>query len=222
MCGRFTLTKSLNEIIERFHIANMIDSYTKRYNIAPSQNVIAVVHDGKQNRIGFLKWGLVPSWSKDPSIGHKMINARCETIADKPSFRLPFLKKRCLIIADGFYEWKRTDNNTKIPTYIHLQDHSLFAMAGLWERHIDDKGNETVSCTVVTTTPNELMAPIHNRMPVILHPQEEAHWINQSFQNTERLHSLLKPYPSEFMQAYEVANEVNSPKNEGEQLILPI
>src|SRR4051812_25091034 len=175
MCGRFTLTPTFEEIIDRFDIQAFIEqeNYEPSFNIAPSQAVLAVINDGTSNRMGFLKWGLVPPWAKDTSIGYKMINARAETISEKPSFRKPFQKKRCLVIADSFYEWKRHEDKTKTPMRIKLKSDELFAMAGIWEGWRSPDGKILYTCSVITTGPNQLMKDIHDRMPVILKREDE-------------------------------------------------
>jgi putative SOS response-associated peptidase YedK len=223
LCGRFTLTASLAEIAERFDAVYSIkpEDFSPSYNIAPSQSVLAVINNGKTNRMGFLRWGLIPPWAKDISIGYKMVNARAETLTEKPSYRQAFYKRRCLIVADSFYEWKQI-NNQKIPMRILLKSHGLFAMAGLWEHWTSPDGNSIFSCTIITTKPNQLMASIHDRMPVILKPEDEKIWLNPSIRDPHVLKSLLKPYDSERMKAYEVSPLVNSPKNNSPELIQPI
>jgi putative SOS response-associated peptidase YedK len=220
MCGRFTLTAEFHEIIDRFAIEAAIkeELYLKSYNVAPSHSVLSVINDGEKNRLGYLKWGLIPSWSKDEKIGSKLINARAETLAEKPSFRDAFRKRRCLVLADGFYEWKRHENGTKTPMRIKLKSNEVFAMAGIWERW--KKGNDTIfTCTVITTSPNELMSDIHDRMPVILHKDDEQTWLNSEFQDSQLLSNYFQPFPQELMEAYEVSSLVNSPKNNGAQCI---
>lgn len=221
MCGRFTLTASIDEILDRFDIQAFLDeeNYAPSYNIAPSQSVLAIINDGKANRMGFLKWGLIPPWAKDMSIGYKMINARAETIAEKPSFRHAFQKKRCLIIADSFYEWKLHKDKTKTPMRIKLKGEDLFAMAGLWEQWKSPEGKSVFSCSVITTTPNELMTEIHDRMPVILRPEDEPTWLNPANKDPKLLSHLLVPLDHKRMEAYEVSPLVNSPKNNSIQLI---
>ncbi|WP_153126848.1 SOS response-associated peptidase [Peribacillus tepidiphilus] len=223
MCGRFTLTASFQQIIDRFEVEQFIQEelYSPSYNIAPSQSVIAVINDGTFNRMGYLRWGLIPPWAKDLSIGHKMINARAETLHEKPSFRNAFQKKRCLIIADSFYEWKRNGQN-KTPMRIKLKSDDLFAMAGLWEHWKSPEGQSIYSCSVITTTPNELVKDIHDRMPVILKPEDEKIWLNPSIRDTNELKRLLKPLPEHLMEAYEVSSLVNSPKNNSIELIQKI
>lgn len=224
MCGRFTLTATIDEIIDRFDIQSFSEeeNYLPSYNIAPSQSVLAVINDGKSNRMGFLKWGLVPPWAKDTSIGYKMINARAETITEKPSFRKAFQKKRCLVIADSFYEWKRHNDKTKTPMRIKLKSNELFAMAGIWEGWQAPDGKILHSCTVITTTPNELMKDIHDRMPVILKREDEPIWLDPNISEKNVLNQLLVPYDNSLMETYEVSSLVNSPKNNSIELIQKI
>lgn len=224
MCGRFTLTASVDIIMDRFEIQAFIDQemYSPSFNIAPSQTVLAVINDGTANRMGFLRWGLIPPWAKDMSIGSKMINARAETLQEKPSFRSPFMKKRCIVIADSFYEWKRHEDKTKTPMRIKLKSDELFAMAGLWETWKSPDGKAVHSCSVITTEPNDLMMEIHDRMPVILQPNDEKTWLNPSITDTRFLQQFLKPLDENLMEAYEVSSQVNSPKNNSIELIQKI
>jgi putative SOS response-associated peptidase YedK len=224
MCGRFTLTATFEEIIDRFDIQAFIEqeNYEPSFNIAPSQAVLAVINDGKTNRMGFLKWGLVPPWAKDAAIGHKMINARAETLSEKPSFRTAFKKKRCLVIADSFYEWKRHEDKSKTPMRIKLKSDELFAMAGIWEAWKAPEGKTLYTCSVITTGPNELMKDIHDRMPVILKPEDEKTWLNPSISDIKELNKLLVPFDENLMETYEVSSLVNSPKNNSVELIQKI
>jgi putative SOS response-associated peptidase YedK len=219
MCGRFTLTADLEQLAERFsfHAANL--SFKPHYNIAPSQQVLAVI-GAEERRGGFLRWGLIPSWAKDPSMGDRMINARAETVAEKPSFRRALQKRRCLVLADGFYDWKK-EGKTKTPMYIRLQSHEPFGFAGLWETWKSPEGEAIHSCTIITTTPNTLMESIHNRMPVILPRAAEAVWLDRSIEAPERLLPLLASYPTEAMDAYAVSSTVNNPRNDAQACIEP-
>jgi putative SOS response-associated peptidase YedK len=221
MCGRFTLTTDIEQLEERFsfHAASL--SFTPRYNIAPSQAVVAVIGDEKGSRGGLLRWGLIPSWAKDAAIGNRMINARAETVAEKPSFRRALQQRRCLILADGFYEW-RQEGKKKTPLFITLASRDPFAFAGLWETWRPSDGEAIHSCTIITTTPNTLMASIHNRMPVILAREAETIWLDQKITEPEKLLPLLVPYPETLMDAYEVALTVNSPKNDSPACIAPV
>lgn len=224
MCGRFTLTATFEEIIDRFEIQAFLEeeNYAPSFNIAPSQAVLAVINDGKSNRMGFLKWGLVPPWAKDAAIGNKMINARSETLSEKPSFRTAFKKKRCIVIADSFYEWKRHEDKSKTPMRIKLKSDELFAMAGIWEAWKSPEGKSLYTCSVITTGPNELMKDIHDRMPVILKPEDEKTWLNPSITDTKDLNKLLVPFDENLMETYEVSSLVNSPKNNSVELIQKI
>ncbi|MCL6572363.1 MAG: SOS response-associated peptidase [Bacillus sp. (in: Bacteria)] len=224
MCGRFTLTATFEEIIDRFDIQAFLEeeNYAPSFNIAPSQSVLAVINDGKTNRMGFLKWGLIPPWAKDMSIGNKMINARAETIAEKPSFRNAFKKKRCLIIADSFYEWKRHEDKSKTPMRIKMKSDELFAMAGIWEGWKATDGNVLYTCSVITTEPNKLMKDIHDRMPVILRRDDEKTWLNPTSSETNDLIPLLAPFDETLMESYEVSSLVNTSKNNSIELIQKI
>lgn len=224
MCGRFTLFANFTDIINRFDIEAGIkeELYTPNYNIAPSNSVLSVINDGTINRLGYLRWGLVPSWAKDEKVGYKMINARAETLTEKPSFRTAYQKKRCLIIADSFYEWKRSNDKTKIPMRIKLKSDELFAMAGLWEKWQSPEGKSIFTCTVITTTANELMKDIHERMPVILKPEDEHIWLDPTIYDLSKLNHLLKPLSEEVMEAFEVSSLVNSPRNNSPDLIRQI
>jgi putative SOS response-associated peptidase YedK len=223
MCGRFTLTATVEQLINRFEIESFLldEDYSPNYNVAPSQSVIAVLNNGSMNKMGYLKWGLIPPWAKDPKIGYKMINARAETLSEKTSFRNAYQGKRCLIVADSFYEWKRQNQNKKIPMRIKLKSDELFAMAGLWEKWTSPDGQSIFSCTVITTTANELVHDIHDRMPVILQPKDEKVWLNPK-SNPKELDQLLKPLDRELMEAYQVSSLVNSPKNNTVDLIQKI
>lgn len=230
MCGRFTLTVTWEELMTRYLIdpESVSPFHIPRYNIAPTQMVTAIINDGSINRIGQLRWGLVPSWAKDPSAGAKMINARSETLEDKPAYRMPFYRKRCLIPADGFYEWQKNENS-KLPFRIGLKSGEIFSMAGLYDTWITPSGEKLSTCTVITTEPNALMEPIHNRMPVILRPADEALWLERPTGASESnpsilqsLKELLRPYPAQEMQAVRVSTTVNSVKNDTEDCIRSI
>lgn len=212
MCGRFTLRARANQIAEAFGTSD-VPEFSSRYNIAPTQQVPTIsLKDGKRH-FSFRRWGLIPSWAKDEKIGNSLINARAETVAEKPAFRSAFKRSRCLIVTDGFYEWQKTDQKLKQPYFIHMKNDQPFAFAGLAERW--KNGDEVLeSCTVITTDPNPLMARLHDRMPVILPPEEYDLWLDPEFQGKEKLLSLLRPYSDEEMEAYPVSTTVNSPKNE--------
>lgn len=222
MCGRFTLTLNSSQIQAAFPELIVPDGIEPRYNIAPSQPVAVVPNDG-QNRLDFFVWGLIPSWAKDPTIGNRLINARAETLAEKPSFRSAFRRRRCLVISDGFYEWRQEPGRkAKTPMYIQLQDGRPFAFAGLWENWNSPDGSNILSCAIITTEPNSLMSSIHNRMPVILPHENFDAWLDPAEQDPARLNQLLAPYPSEVMQAHPVSMLVNSPANESPDCVVPV
>lgn len=220
MCGRFTMAEPDSAIIERFAIQESLFKTIPRYNIAPSQPVAGVVSNGTRFLDAF-QWGLIPPWAKDPKIGNKMINARGETLAEKPSFRSAYKRKRCLIPTTGFYEWKR-EGEERQPIFIHLQDQKLFAFAGLWEEWMGADGSYVRTCTVITTEANTFMKPIHHRMPVILKPEDEATWLNPQIQHPKELQALVRPYDSECMTAYPVSKQVNAPNNDNSHCLEPL
>ena len=220
MCGRFTLNSNLDTLQLRFGFEARDLDYRPRYNIAPTQPVLAVVNDGER-RAEFMRWGLIPFWAKDQKIGNRMINAVGETAATKPAFRAAFKKRRCLVLADGFFEWRK-EGKSKVPTYIFLKSGEPFAMAGLWETWKNPDGDLVRSCTIVTTQPNEFIAPIHNRMPVILSLETEALWLDPVTEGASTLNPLLIPCPSEDLDSYVVSTQVNSFKNTGPECIVPV
>ena len=220
MCGRFALLTHAEALIERFGVEEVIKRPEPRYNIAPTQDVTVVVQR-EARQLTEMHWGLIPFWAKDVSIGNRMINARAETVAERPAFRSAFKKRRCLILADGFYEWQKV-GKIKIPTHVRLKSREPFAFAGLYEYWKTQSGKMLESCTIVTTTPNELMKPIHHRMPVILKPEDEETWLNPENQDSEDLLALLQPYPAEEMEAFEVSDFVNSPINQGPLCTRPV
>ncbi|MCE9646180.1 MAG: SOS response-associated peptidase [Chloroflexi bacterium] len=221
MCGRYTLTVNPSESIDIFGDYEFPGQFSPRYNIAPTQPVLAIPNDGK-NKADFFLWGLIPSWSKDPSIANKLINARGETIAEKPSFRGGFKYKRCLIFTDGFYEWKTMEGSkSKTPYFIHMKDRKPFAFAGLWDEWHSPDGGTLQTCTIITITPNELMATLHNRMPVILDKDDYADWLDPAPRTPDSLLPLIRPFPAEAMSAYPVSTMVNGPGIDRAELILP-
>ena len=228
MCGRFTLTSNMDELQARFDFEARDLVFRPRYNVAPTQDVVAVVSDEDNpghNRAELMRWGLIPFWAKDPKIGARMINARAETVAEKPAFKNALRKRRCLILADGFYEWRKEEKG-KTPMYITIkggvsQSRATFAMAGLFETWKSPEDELVRSCTIITTSPNALMEQIHNRMPVILPREAEATWLDPQVEDQEALTSLLVPFPAEEMDAYVVSTLVNSAKNDFPECMMP-
>ena len=219
MCGRFSLTKEEIEIEKRFNAKFYSNDLVKRYNVAPSQLAL-VITDENPHELQLFRWGLIPSWAKESSIGYKMINAKSETVFEKPSFRNLIKKRRCLVISDGFYEWKPLEGKQKQPYRIGLKGDELFAYAGLWDTWLDkDSGELVPSFTVITTRANDLVLPIHDRMPVILHREDEKKWLQHDLAK-EAIDSLLDTFPSMEMKAYPVSTRVNSPKNDDEEIIV--
>lgn len=222
MCGRFALTQTDEQTLtEVFSIGGAVPELPPRYNIAPTQRVATVVRDVEsgENRLVMMRWGLIPSWSKDPTIGSKMINARGETIHEKPSFRTALRKRRCLVIADGFYEWQAQPGG-KQPMFITLSDRQPFGMAGLYEFWTEPESGETVTtCTIVTTAANEMMSELHNRMPVILPRESYAVWLNPDYTDPVQVMPLVLPYPADQMAYYPVSRLVNNVSNDGPSLI---
>lgn len=214
MCGRFTRSTDKDDLQSRFGFTNPGNiPLSPRFNIAPTQNSPTVIVKDDQREVTMMRWGLIPPWAKDMSIGYKMINARGETVAEKSSFKKPFKDRRCLVLADGFYEWKKEKKN-KTPFRFVLKSRAPFAFAGLWDTWENPDGELITSFTIITTGANPLMEPIHDRMPVILHEKDEARWLDPHFMDTDKLSELLIPFPSDLMEAYEVSPIVNSPKNE--------
>ena len=220
MCGRYTLIKTQGQIEEEFDVKLTNFDWLASYNIAPTQEVLTVTNDGER-RAELMRWGLVPHWAKDAQIGSRMINAKSETLATKPSFRVAYRKRRCLVLADGFFEWEK-EGKSKIPMYICLKSRELFAFAGLWESWTAPSGDIIRSCTIITTEPNHLIEPIHNRMPVILPDEAAALWLDPATEDPNIFAPLLRPFPADSMDAYEVSSVVNSPKNYGPECVEPV
>ena len=218
MCGRYTLTVDPAELMDRFELTTTDVVATPRFNIAPTQPV-AVIYNESPQTLSSARWGLIPFWSKDPSIGSRMINARGETVAEKPAFRNLLKKRRCLVLADSFYEWRKNDDGSKTPMRLMLQSGQPFAFAGLWDSWNTPEGAALRTCTIITTSPNNLAAQVHDRMPVILSPTDEKSWLTSGPEELPFLQSLLKAYPAELMKAYPISSRVNSPKNEDATLI---
>ena len=220
MCGRFTLFASPETIQAEFVLAEPPANLAPRYNIAPTQAVAVIANHDAERRLELFQWGLIPSWARDPSIGSRMINARAETLAEKPSFRTALRKRRCLILADGFYEWRK-DNGGKTPFFIHLASRRPFALAGLWEVWQTPDGSALPTCTIITTGPNSLIAALHDRMPVILPPAAYAAWLDPAPLAPTDLAPLLVSYPAGEMALYPVSRTVNAPANDSPACIAP-
>jgi putative SOS response-associated peptidase YedK len=224
MCGRFTNRAKPEQIKREFKVgAKNPNLFHPRYNIAPAQ-MIDVVFEPETTRIlSQLKWGLVPSWSKDAEIGNRMINARAETLTEKPSFREAFKSRRCIIPASGFYEWQKKSTAAKQPFYFYLKEKEVFGFAGLWEGWIDKTtGEELETCTIITTEANELLKPVHERMPVILKAESYDEWLDAKVKDTDKLQELLKPYPAKEMGSHAVSRSVNIPDSDSADLIKPM
>jgi putative SOS response-associated peptidase YedK len=217
MCGRYSFAVVDELIEERFGVRVRTAIYKARYNCAPGQE-LAVIPNNKPEELSFFRWGLIPFWAKDPAIGNKLINAKAETITGKPSFKNAFRSRRCLVPADSFFEWKKDPEKT--PFRILMKDERPFAMAGIWDRWTTSDGEIIHSFSILTTSPNELMTGIHDRMPVILDPADEKRWLSPLPES--ELLSMLKPYPGEKMKAYKISRLVNSPKNDTAGILTPL
>jgi putative SOS response-associated peptidase YedK len=225
MCGRFTLSVGIEELRSVFPWLAIPVPPLPRYNIAPTQPVAVVPNNGKRE-LDYFTWGLIPSWAKDPKIGSRMINARSETLTEKPSFRAAYKRRRCLILADGFFEWSKerlaNGRDVRTPVYVKLGAGNPFAFAGLWEYWQLKQGDEVYSCAIITTPPNDLLKPIHDRMPLILDPGLYDRWLDQEDKAPEELSDFLTPYPAGEMVAYPVSTLVNSPANDLPECIVPV
>jgi putative SOS response-associated peptidase YedK len=220
MCGRFTLI-DLSQFTDLFPwIRPPEQQFQPRYNIAPSQAVPAVVNH-LQPTVDFFQWGLVPSWAKDPAIGGRMINARAESLAEKPAFKTSLRRRRCIIPASGFYEWRKNPDKTKTPMYITRKDGHPMGLAGLWDIWHDPTGGELPTCTIITTAPNELMAVVHDRMPLILPESHYRFWLTSEEMKPQDLQPLLVPFPADALQMRPVSRAVNSPKTDTPECIRP-
>jgi len=214
MCGRFALYSSFSAIKNYADLLNEIGEVSPNYNVAPGQIIPIVMLENTKQILEPVKWGLVPFWAKDPKIGYRMINTRSESITEKPSFKAAFKYRRCLIPANGFYEWKKP---AKQPFFIYLQNRELFSFAGIWEEWHHPDGSTLRTCSIITTTANERMQEIHDRMPVILSREDEIKWLKEN--EKKELLSLLKPYSSNQMQIHPVSKAVNSYKNDYAELM---
>jgi putative SOS response-associated peptidase YedK len=223
MCGRYRLSRRKQLVEEYFGAVSEHYEWSPRYNVAPSQPVLTIRQDAREpvRTLSTMRWGLIPSWAKDPSIGYKAIDARSETVATTLSFREPFKSQRCLIPADGFYEWQR-NGKTKQPYCFEVNDGELFAFAGLWDRWRSPQGDVIESCTIVTTTPNSLVSDVHDRMPVILRPDDYDLWLDPAFRDGGSLSEMLKPFDAALMSRYPVSTRVNNVQNDDADCAKPL
>jgi putative SOS response-associated peptidase YedK len=217
MCGRFAQRSDPKSLAKEFKVAEA-PAVEARYNIAPTQNILGVRAVSDEREMTFFKWGLIPSWAKDTSMGARLINARAETVEEKPSFRQAFKQRRCIIPADGFYEWRR-EGGKKQPFFFRMRDERPFGFAGLWERWEGEAGEAINSCTILTTEANEVLRPVHERMPVILHPDDYELWLDADARKRDLVKELLRPYAAEEMLGYPVSATINSPRNQGANLV---
>jgi len=221
MCGRYTITINADTVRQDLGLAEMPADYQPRYNVAPTQPV-AVVADADERKAEWMRWGLIPYWAKDPTIGSRLINARSETIHEKPAFKNAFAKRRCLVLADGFYEWQKGagPKGRSQPYFFRRKDGSPFAFAGLWEFWRSPEGEEVRSCTIITCDANELVKPVHDRMPAMLSGDDLWQWLKQD--RPGDLLGMLKPYPVDQMECYPVSAMVNRPEVETPELVRPV
>ncbi|HEY8562294.1 MAG TPA: SOS response-associated peptidase [Pyrinomonadaceae bacterium] len=221
MCGRFTNNAKERDIEQEFKVGKLNSvTFAARYNIAPSQIIPAVTEANGERAVNEFRWGLVPAWAKDDAIGNKLINARAETLAEKPSFKNAYAKRRCIIPASGFYEWAKKGDGKKQPFYFYLKDKPVFGFAGLWEEWTDRETGELLeTCTIITTEANACLEPVHDRMPVILKPEDYDQWLDEKEKKTERLQTLLVPYPAAEMASHAVGKAVNTPTYNSPELI---
>lgn len=213
MCGRFTLRAPTSRIADFFGVS-VHDPWQPRFNVAPTQWIPAIRCQDSRREIVNLHWGLIPSWAKEQRIGASMINARAETLAEKPAFRTAFRRKRCLIPGDGFYEWQKVDAKTKIPHLFEMKDEAPFAFAGLWERWHSQDGRTLESCTIVTTAANSLVEKVHDRMPVILKESSFEAWLDPAMEDVDELIPMLAPFPASKMKATQVSTVINNARND--------
>lgn len=226
MCGRYGISvtrEELKDYLNEHYNIEVLDEniVLPRYNIAPGQNAISLINDGTRFRVGLLKWGFVPEWANDESVGYKMINARKETISSKPAFKKSFLQRRCVIIADGFFEWYRT-TSTKTPYYFYLKNRNIFGFAGLWTMYEREDKTKVYTCTIITTTANSLMKDIHDRMPVILTEESAKKWLDPDLRDIQALEALLTEYDSNEMELHQVSSRVNKASNDDPEIIMPV
>lgn len=226
MCGRYGISVTREELkdylLENYNIEVLDENIIlPRYNIAPGQDVLSLINDGTKYRVGLLKWGFVPSWSKDDNIGYKMINARSETISEKPSFKKSLVQRRCIILADGFFEWYRT-TSTKTPYYFYLKNNKIFGFAGLWTVKTKDDGSKLYTCTIITTKANSIMNDIHERMPVILSEKSAKIWMDPKIRDLNAIKNILESDQMEDLQFHKVSSRVNKTENDDSDLIKKI
>lgn len=219
MCGRFAIAYTMG-LLARFGVKQEIEGLEPRFNVAPTQMVPIVISESP-NQAVMMRWGLIPFWAKDQKIGNRLINARAENLKKSPAYRTSFKSRRCIVPATGFYEWKKAGDE-KAPYYVHMKDDSPFGLAGLYDRWKNPKGEEVLSFTIVTTVPNKLLAPIHNRMPVILRKGHEDLWLRKGPLDEEEVVPVFRPYPVRPMEAYKVSTEVSNPRNDSERIIRPL
>ena len=221
MCGRFTITLDADELKESMELSSLPNDWRPRFNVAPTQLVV-VVTDANIRQGEWMRWGLIPGWAKDMEIGSRLINARSETITEKPSFRSAFVQRRCILLADGFYEWQRSEDKKvpSIPYFFYRKGHKPFGIAGLWETWQNPAGEEIRSCTIITTAANELVRPVHDRMPVLLDKSNMWTWILPGA--PEQHLALLKPYPDEAMESHIVSKTVNDPARDAPECLTPV
>ena len=218
MCGRFTIAKKQQEILSAFPYLLLREWYGPRFNVAPSQSVPVILNESP-SELNWARWGLLPAWARDESIGSRLFNARAETVATKPAFRDAFRRQRCLILADGFFEWVKIPGTTRRkPYYIQMKDRSIFTFAGLWSRWRDPGGQDRLTSTVITTTPNAVMRPLHDRMPAIVAPEDRAAWLAGG----DAAAALLHPFADDALEAHAVSDAVNKAGVDDPSLLLPV
>lgn len=224
MCGRYSMTKREEELVDRFNIEQLLlegNEINARYNVAPTQKVPVILDQDGQRTLAVMKWGLIPFWTKDIKKSKPIINARTESIAEKPFFKQAANKRRCLIPADGFYEWRK-ENKEKIPMFIHLPERALFAFAGLWDQWKSPDGDVIRTCTIITTEANDFMTPVHDRMPVFVRPDQEKRWLDPEIKDVEQLRDILVQLPNDALEMYQVSSDVNSSKNDKPYFVEPV
>lgn len=219
MCGRYTISVTMEELMFRYLIKDTtIVHYAPKFNVAPTQLIPTVIHDGSHNRLGELRWGLVPAWARDDKRRSKMINARAESLLEKAAFKQLVSTRRCLIPADGYYDWQQ-QGSSKQPMRIVMRDGGIFSMAGLYDIWTNPQGIRVSTCTIITTTPNSLLADIHDRMPVILKPEDEQEWLNRNNRTAPALIKFLTPYDGNQMRVYPVSSAVGNVRNDYRELL---